>query len=118
MLNLYLHTLTNTFSPNTPAPKKEWFNFIAINLVLTVLIAYIGFNPDAYLNTSTTPINPADRINYPQLILMFALLPTTISIIYRRLVDSGSSKFFLILFAMPLVGQIAALIFLSIKTSK
>ena len=119
MYNLYISTLKNTFSFNTPATKKEWFNFLIINITLTIIISYFGFNPEVYTDAATLAARTTqEKINIPQFAFMLALLPTSISIAYRRLVDTGSSKFLLLLFIIPLLGQLFALLFLSFKSSK
>jgi uncharacterized membrane protein YhaH (DUF805 family) len=87
------------------------------------LISWFGFNPDYYFPAQTIIESSApdvmSRINQFQAGFFILMIPTTLSMVFRRLKDSGRTKFYLILFLIPLLGPILLLFFLSIvKSSK
>jgi len=99
----YLKVLTNYVGFSGRAQRTEFWMFVLINFLITVVLAFI----DGMLGLS----NPEVGVGVLQGIYSLAVFLPSLAVAVRRLHDTGRTGWWLLVAFLPLVGLIVLLVF-------
>ena len=93
----YLKVLKNYFGFKGRARRKEYWMFVLINMIVSVLVSYLN-----YL---------LGDLSLDRLYELATLIPA-FALTFRRLHDTGHSAWWLLLILIPLLGWLVLLFFM------
>ncbi|EAN1627467.1 DUF805 domain-containing protein [Salmonella enterica] len=102
-MNWYLHVLKNYATFSGRARRKEYWMFVLVNIIIASVLGII----QALTGIQDTPVLT--------LFYSLAVLIPSISVLVRRLHDTGRSGYFAFLLLIPFVGGIVILVFMCQK---
>jgi len=100
-MNWYMEVLKKYAVFNGRARRKEFWMFVLINLIISIVLSVI----DGVIGTTT-----ATGMGILSLIYALGVLLPAIGVSIRRLHDSGKSGWLLLLAFIPLIGAIVLIV--------